>query len=154
MARHFPLLALLTLSTPAMAEEGGTLSGSLGDAPLELSLWGAQSDFWGDAAYGGVSILATGETGTLVLGFDMTGSGVSVPEIAWRPSGDTGGFFADEDSGARITVSQAVIENGELHLTGTATGQLGYSTDMGHTFDPANNVAATIDFDVTVASED
>lgn len=154
MTRFTFLLALLVVAAPALAEEGGALTGQLGAAPVTLSVWPGQSDFWGDASYGGVSIMARNEAGVFSLGFETSGSNASLPEITWRPKDDAGGYFADEDTGAQVSLSTVELIAGELHLVGSATADLAYSVDFGRTLDAANAIPTSVAFDVTLAPLD
>ncbi|GKY86791.1 hypothetical protein [Sinisalibacter aestuarii] len=154
MARLALAAAALLYCSPALAEEGGTLSGTFGADDAALTLWAAQSDFWGSAASGGVSIMAMSETGTLSLGFETSGQTATLPEIAWRLRGDTAGYFADEDSGATVTLTGIGMQGAELHVTGEVSAQLAYSTDFGRTLDMNNTVPVQLAFDVTLAELD
>lgn len=154
MTRFALLLALLVAAVPAQAEEGGSLTGQFGAEQVLLSVRAGQSDFWGDTSYGGVSIMARSEAGHLSLAFETSGSSASLPEITWRPNGDAGGYFADEDTGALVSLSTVELVDGELHLVGRATAELAYSVDFGRTLDTANVIPTSVEFDVTLAPLD
>src|SRR5690606_2550042 len=116
--RPFLLLGITFLMTPTSlwADDGsGTISGTIGETQVNVSIWTEQSDFYGDGNSGGVSIMTRPVArddglGALAIGFEgsdfakgaLTSFEISIGDVAAESRSE---YFADLDQDLQVVIT-------------------------------------------------
>lgn len=128
-------LILLMTPTPLWADdEAGTISGTIGEVQVDLSIWKEQSDFYGDGNSGGVSIMTRpvardNGLGALAIGFEgsnfaegaFTSFEITIGDAAAEYRSE---YFANLDHQLQVVITRGEKRGDSLLLAGTIRGTL------------------------------
>jgi len=167
--RPFLLLGITFLMTPTSlwADDGsGTISGTIGETQVNVSIWTEQSDFYGDGNSGGVSIMTrpvARDDGlrALAIGFEgsdfakgaLTSFEISIGDVAAESRSE---YFADLDQDLQVVITRGEKRGDSLFLAGTVRGTLIWRQLMPvseRKEDPSRQLPVELAFDVVVANE-
>lgn len=148
-------------AAPAVADEpGGRITGTIGDRPVTVEIWRAQSDAYGDADRGGVSIYTRHIDpdegfGRLSLGFEGTFTDpfnieLSIASVGTDPKPHVNGYWEADQEDLTLRIARSEVRDDLLAIRGTVSGELLFQP-QGDRAAPASalsdSLSVTLDFD-------
>jgi hypothetical protein len=169
MMRPYMVLGMIFLMTPTPLwadEASGTITGTIGEVQVNISIWKEQSDFYGDGNSGGVSIMTkplarNDGLGTLAIGFegsnftkgDFTHFEITIGDAAAENRSE---YFANLDHDLQVLITRAEKRDESLFIGGSVRGTLIWRQLMPiseRNEQPSRQLPVELDFDVNVANE-
>ncbi|WP_436639422.1 hypothetical protein [Microbaculum sp. FT89] len=146
---------------PALADEpGGRITGNIGDRPVTVEVWRAQSDAYGDAERGGVSIYTRhiapdNGLGRLSLGFEGTFTEpfnieLSIAGVGNDPKPHINGYWEADEDALTLSIARSEVRDNLLAISGTVSGDLVFRPQADRNTPvaaPGDSLSVTLDFD-------
>lgn len=139
------------LASGALAESGGTITGTIDGVPITWQLRASQSD-WTDYT---VSMMGSYpesavEVGSIMIGFQKDGDRFQRPDL--RLLGAEA-YAAGEDEGVSVRIERWETEGETLHLIGAVGGPVYFVTNpVGRKLDTTRGHELDLTFDVTITN--
>lgn len=145
-------LALCLCASSALAESGGTITGTIDGQPITWELAASQSD-WNDY---GVSMMgrkpqSAVAVGSIMIGFQKDADRFQLPEV--RLLGPDAGHAGGEDEGVSVRIERWEADGETLSLAGAIVGPVYLITNMvGPELDTTSGHALDLTFEVTITN--
>lgn len=147
-------MAACLLSSAALADSGGTITGTIDGEPVTWQIRASQSD-WTDT---GVNVMGRDPEGmtafhSVMIGFEKDGNNWQRPEVRLFSQAQPYGYRGDEDGGVAVTVTRWEVEGDTLTLTGAIGGPVFLVLNpVGAVVDQNDLHALDLTFDLTITN--